>query len=155
LLLLTGMEADLKLVRTVGRAALSVSFAGVAVPFACGFALGEFMPASLLPSPEQRFLTALFLGTALSISSIKIVAAIVREMNFTRRDLGQIIVASAICEDSIGWVVIAVTFGLAEAGSIDPISVAKSVLGTAAFLIASFLWGRRLVFLVMRWTNDN
>ena len=102
LLLLTGMEADLKLVRTVGRAALSVSFAGVAVPFACGFALGEFMPASLLPSPEHRFLTALFLGTALSISSIKIVAAIVREMNFTRRDLGQIIVASAICEDSIG-----------------------------------------------------
>jgi len=155
LLLLTGMEADLKLVRTVGRAALSVSFAGVAVPFACGFALGEFMPASLLPSPEHRFLTALFLGTALSISSIKIVAAIVREMNFTRRDLGQIIVASAICEDSIGWVIVAITFGLAQAGTIDPISVTKSVAGTALFLVASFTIGRRLVFFLIRWTNDN
>ena len=37
LLLLTGMETDLKLVRTVGRAALSISATGVAVPFVCGF----------------------------------------------------------------------------------------------------------------------
>ena len=107
LLLLTGMETDLKLVRTVGRAALSISATGVAVPFACGFALGQFLPEWLLPHPDERLLTSLFLGTALSISSIKIVAAIVREMGFTRRNLGQIIVASAICEDTIGWVIIA------------------------------------------------
>ena len=86
------------------------------MPFACGFALGQFMPESLLPHPDQRLLTSLFLGTALSISSIKIVAAIVREMGFTRRNLGQIIVASAICEDTIGWIIIAITFSLARSG---------------------------------------
>jgi Kef-type K+ transport system membrane component KefB/nucleotide-binding universal stress UspA family protein len=155
LLLLTGMETDLKLVRKVGTAALSVSLTGVAVPFACGFVLGQFMPASLLPHPDQRLLTSLFLGTALSISSIKIVAAVVREMGFTRRNLGQIIVASAICEDSIGWIIIAVTFGLAEAGSIDVLSVSKSVLGTAVFLIASLTVGRRLVYFAIRWANDH
>ena len=80
LLLLTGMETDLKLVRQVGKAAISVSLTGVAVPFLCGFALGELMPEALLPRTDQRLLTSLFLGTALSISSIKIVAAIVREM---------------------------------------------------------------------------
>src|SRR4051794_8107068 len=155
LLLLTGMEIDLRLVRSIGRAALAVSATGVLVPFACGFALGQFMPESLLPYPDQRFVTSLFLGTALSISSIKIVAAIVREMGFSRRNLGQIIVASAICEDSIGWVIIAITFSLAEAGSIDLMSVSRSVLGTAAFLIASFTVGRRLVFFLIRWANDN
>jgi hypothetical protein len=62
LLLLTGMETDLKLVRKVGAAALSVSLTGVAVPFVCGFALGQFMPESLLPHPDQRLLTSLFLG---------------------------------------------------------------------------------------------
>src|SRR5262245_715291 len=155
LLLLTGMETDLKLVRTVGKAALSISVAGVAVPFICGFALGQLMPQSLLPHPDQRLLTSLFLGTALSISSIKIVAAVVREMGFTRRNLGQIIVASAICEDSIGWVIIAITFGLAQAGTIDFMSVAKTVLGTAVFLIASFTFGRRIVYFLIRWTNDN
>jgi len=155
LLLLTGMETDLKLVRKVGQAALTVSLSGVAVPFICGFALGQLMPETLLPHGNQRLVTSLFLGTALSISSIKIVAAIVREMGFIRRNLGQIIVASAICEDSIGWVIIAITFGLAEAGTIDPASVTKSVLGTAVFLIASFTIGRRLVFFIIRWANDN
>jgi K+:H+ antiporter len=155
LLLLTGMETDLRLVRKVGKAALSISLTGVAVPFICGFALGQLMPDALLPHPDQRLLTSLFLGTALSISSIKIVAAVVREMGFTRRNLGQIIVASAICEDSIGWVVIAITLGLAEAGTIDLVSVSKSVLGTALFLVASLTVGRRIVFFLIRWANDN
>src|SRR3984893_14560128 len=112
LLLLTGMETDLQLVRRVGRAAIAAALAGVAVPFACGFALGEMLPAALLPRPDARLVTAIFLGTALSISSVKIVAMVVREMNFMRRDLGQIIVASAILEDTIGWVIIAIAFGL-------------------------------------------
>jgi Kef-type K+ transport system membrane component KefB/nucleotide-binding universal stress UspA family protein len=155
LLLLTGMETDLKLVRKVGHAAISVSLAGVAVPFCCGVALGELLPESLLPNAGQRLVTSLFLGTALSISSIKIVAAIVREMNFTRRDLGQVIVSSAIVEDTIGWIIIAITFGLAQSGGIDVASLAKSVLGTAAFLAVSFTVGRRAVALAIRWANDN
>jgi Kef-type K+ transport system membrane component KefB/nucleotide-binding universal stress UspA family protein len=154
LLLLTGMETDLKLVRKVGAAAISVSLTGVAVPFACGVALGELLPDSLLPRPDQRLLTSLFLGTALSISSIKIVAAIVRDMKFTRRNLGQVILASAILEDSIGWIIIAITFSLAQAGKIDLLSVAKSVLGAAAFLAVSLTAGRRVVFWLIRWAND-
>jgi Kef-type K+ transport system membrane component KefB len=155
LLLLTGMETDLALVGKVRRAAASVSVAGVAVPFGCGVALGLALPDSLLPDPGKRLLTALFLGVALSISSIKIVAAIVREMNFTRRNLGQVIVASAIMEDTIGWIIIAVTFGLAQAGTINIASVATSVLGTAVFLLASFTVGRPLVFHLIRLANDN
>jgi Kef-type K+ transport system membrane component KefB/nucleotide-binding universal stress UspA family protein len=154
LLLLTGMETDLKLVRKVGTAAVTVSVAGVAVPFCCGVALGWFLPDALLPHPEQRLLTSLFIGTALSISSIKIVAAIVRDMNFTRRDLGQIIVSSAILEDTIGWTIIAITLSLAKAGHIDLASVARSVIGTAIFLALSLTIGRRVVALLIRWAND-
>jgi Kef-type K+ transport system membrane component KefB len=155
LLLLTGMETDLELVRETGKTALSVAVAGVTVPFICGVVLGELLPDSLLPHPEQRLITSLFLGTALSISSIKIVGAIVREMDFTRRNLGQIIVTSAVYEDSIGWIIIAITFGLAEAGSIDALSVGKIVLGTAVFLATSLTIGRRLIFFLIRWVNDN
>ena len=155
LLLLTGMETDLELVSKVKRAAASVSLTGIAVPFTCGFLTGEFLlPDSLLPSPERRLVTALFLGTALSISSIKIVAMVVREMNFMRRDLGQVIVASAIIEDSIGWIVIAITFSLATQGKIDAGSLARSVGGTAIFLIASLTLGRPAVHALIRWAND-
>jgi Kef-type K+ transport system membrane component KefB/nucleotide-binding universal stress UspA family protein len=155
LLLLTGMETDLQLVKRVGRAAVTVAAAGVALPFACGFALGEMLPAELLPKPDARLVTAIFLGTALSISSVKIVAMVVREMNFMRRDLGQIIVASAILEDTIGWVIIAVAFGLASAGTVDLWSLARAVLGTAAFMAVSLTVGRRIVFNLIRWANDN
>jgi Kef-type K+ transport system membrane component KefB len=155
LLLLTGMETDLKLVRKVGRAAISISLTGVAVPFVCGLALGWLLPASLLPHPDQRLLTALFLGTALAISSIKIVAVVVREMEFSQRNLGQIIVGSAILEDTIGWIIIGVTFSLAAAGTIDVRSVAQALIGTALFLLVSFTVGRRFVAFVIRWANDN
>jgi Kef-type K+ transport system membrane component KefB/nucleotide-binding universal stress UspA family protein len=154
LLLLTGMETDLSVVRRLGRAALSVSIAGVSLPFACGFALGELLPETLLPVPDQRFITSLFLGTALSISSVKIVAMVVREMNFMRRTVGQVIVAAAIIDDTIGWTIMAVTFGLASHGGLDVASLAQSVLGTALFLLASFAIGRRAVSLLIRWAND-
>jgi Kef-type K+ transport system membrane component KefB/nucleotide-binding universal stress UspA family protein len=155
LLLLTGMETDLPLVRRVGRAAVTVAAAGVALPFVCGFALGELLPDALLPNPDARLVTAIFLGTALSISSVKIVAMVVREMDFMRRDLGQIIVASAILEDTIGWVIIAVALGLASAGTIDMWTVGRSIVGTALFMVASFTVGRHIVFSVIRWVNDN
>ena len=155
LLLLTGMETDLRLVRRVGRAAIAVAAAGVTLPFICGFALGEMLPDSILPNPQARFVSSLFLATALSISSIKIVAMVVREMNFMRRDVGQIIVASAILEDSSGWIIIAISFGLASSGTIDVRSVTFAILGTLLFLAFSLTVGRRVVFWLIRWTNDN
>jgi Kef-type K+ transport system membrane component KefB/nucleotide-binding universal stress UspA family protein len=154
LLLLTGMETDLKLVRKVGAPALSISLMGIIVPFACGFALGEFLPESLLPHPEARLITSLFLGTALSISSVKIVAMVVREMHFMRRNVGQIVVSAAITDDTIGWIIIAITFSLAQSGKVDPLSLAKCVLGTIAFLVFSLTLGRRIVFNLIRWAND-
>ena len=155
LLLLTGMETDLQLVKRVGRTAIVVAATGVAIPFACGITLGAVLPDSLLPRPDARMITALFLGTALSISSVKIVAMIVREMKFMRRDIGQIIVASAILEDTIGWIIIAIALGLASAGSIDAWSVARAVLGTALFLLFSLTIGRRIAFNLIRFANDN
>jgi K+:H+ antiporter len=154
LLLLTGMETDLKLVKRTRRAALSVSAAGIAVPFICGFALGQFLPETMLPRPDQRLITSMFLGTALSIASVKIVAMVVREMNFMRRKIGMILVASAIIDDTVGWTIIAITSSLALHGALNAATLAQSVLGTGLFLLASFTLGRRLVFGLIRWTND-
>src|SRR5947207_2614149 len=102
LLLLTGMESDLSLVRRSGRAALSVSMAGIAVPFLCGIVLGEALPDSMLPDPARRLVTTLFLGTALAIASVKIVAVTIRDLHYLRRTIGQLIVTSAIIDDKIG-----------------------------------------------------
>lgn len=155
LLLLAGMETDLGLATRLRRSAAGVSLSGIAIPFAAGFVLGELIPEALLPDPGKRLVTSLFLGTALSISSVKIVASVVREMDFMRRNIGQLIVASAIIDDTIGWVIIAITFGLAEKGTVDLSTLATSAIGTLAFMAVSFTIGRRIVFEIIRWTNDN
>src|SRR3569833_1823350 len=119
-------------------AAVSVSLMGIAVPFACGFALGQLLPESLMPDMAGgQLMPSLILGTALSISSIKIVAMVVREMNFMRRNLGQVIVSTAILEDTVGWVIIAIALGIAGAGSgggsqgVSWLNLAETVGGVA------------------------
>ena len=108
----------------------------------------------MVGDPSKRMITALFLGTALSIASVKIVATVVREMNFLRRTVGQVILGSAIVDDTIGWIIIAVIFGLALKGQVDPWSIAQSVVGTLTFMAFSLTIGRRLVSLAIRWVND-
>src|SRR5947209_9753612 len=155
LLLLTGMETDLALVSRMRRTAFFTSLSGIVFPFICGYLVGHFLPASMLPNPAQRLVTALFLATALSISSVKIVAMVLMEVGFLRRNVGQIILASAILDDTIGWIIIAVIGGIASGGSVNLKVVGFAFLGTIAFLAVSFTLGRRVVAYVIRWTNDN
>ena len=154
LLLITGMETDLSVFRDARRPAVAVSVSGIIVPFLCGCLLGALLPGAMLPQPQRRLITTLFLGTALSVSSVKIVALVVRELGFLRRTVGQVIVAAAILDDTIGWIVLSVIFGLALRGALDFAAVAHSVLGVALFLALSLTFGRRLVFRILRWSND-
>ncbi|HEY3784679.1 MAG TPA: cation:proton antiporter [Steroidobacteraceae bacterium] len=155
LLLVTGMETDLAVFRDARRTAISISVSGIIVPFICGVVLGALVPDSILPSSGKRLTMTLFLGTALSISSVKIVALVVRDLGFLRRTVGQLIIAAAIIDDTIGWIIMSVIFGLAIHGTVDLAVVARSVIGTAVFLALSFTVGRRLVFLTIRWANDH
>ena len=155
LLLLTGMETNLALVTRRRRAVVSTSLMGIAIPFVCGVALAYLLPAELIPSPGARLVTALFLGTALSISSVKIVAMVLMEVGAIRRDLGQLILATAILDDTLAWVIIAVISGIAAHGSVSLADVGSSLALTAIFLAASLTVGRRLVARVILWCNDN
>ena len=154
LLLLTGMETDLSIVNRVRRSALLVSFFGVAVPFVAGLLLGKWLPAALLPDSHRRLLTALFLGVALAISSVKIVASVIRELRFTHRRAGVVLLAAAVLDDTIGWIILAAIFSLARQGELDLQLLASTLLATALFLLLSFTVGKRGVATLIRWSND-
>jgi Kef-type K+ transport system membrane component KefB len=155
LLLLTGMETDLALVKRVKAHAAFTSAGGILIPFILGYALGEYLPVDLLPDPNRRLMTALFLATALSISSVKIVAVVLREVNFLHRDIGQIILASSILDDTIGWVILSLIGGLAAHGAVQIAPLVLSVSGTALFLAVCFTIGSTIVAALIRWTNDS
>ena len=155
LLLLTGMETNLSLVNRKRRAVISTSVFGIAVPFVCGVLLTYAMPIELIPNPAAWLVTALFLGAALSISSVKIVAMVLIEVGAIRRDLGQLILATAILDDTIAWIIIAVIAGIAAHGTVSFWNIGASVAGTAIFLGLSLTVGRRLVARIIRWSNDS
>jgi Sodium/hydrogen exchanger family len=90
LLILTGMETHSALVKRMRRSAAITSAAGIVIPFACGYVLGEMLPDSVLPDANRRLLTSLFLAIGLSIFSVKIAAAVLREVDCLRRNPGQV-----------------------------------------------------------------
>jgi Kef-type K+ transport system membrane component KefB len=155
LLLLTGMETNLALVRRRTRAVISASLSGIAVPFACGVALAYALPKDVIPSHDNPLVTALFLGTALAISSVKIVAMTLMDIGVIRRDIGQMILSTAILDDTIAWIIIAVISGIAAHGSVDLKSVGASIGGTALFLVFCLTIGQRLVARLIVWVNDH
>jgi Kef-type K+ transport system membrane component KefB/nucleotide-binding universal stress UspA family protein len=155
LLLLTGMETNLALVQRRRRAVISSSLLGIAVPFACGVALAYALPSDVVPAHENQLVTALFLGTALAISSVKIVAMTLMEIGVIRRDIGQLILATAILDDTIAWIIIAVIAGIAAHGRVDLASVGASLAGTALFLAFCLTIGQRLVARLIVWVNDH
>ena len=55
----------------------------------------------------------------------------------------------------IGWIIIAVVFGIARGGSIQVGQVVQSVVGVAAFLVLSLTLGRPAVSFAIRFVNDN
>jgi Kef-type K+ transport system membrane component KefB/nucleotide-binding universal stress UspA family protein len=149
------METNLALVNRKRRAVISTSLFGIAVPFVCGVALAYALPAELVPSSATRLVTALFLGTALSISSVKIVGMVLMEIGAIRRDLGQLILATAILDDSLAWIIIAIISGIAAYGAVNFEHVGMSIGLTALFLAASLTAGRRAVARIIVWCNDN
>ncbi|HEV2736481.1 MAG TPA: cation:proton antiporter, partial [Longimicrobiaceae bacterium] len=113
LLLITGLETDLRLIRRQARTAMGASLGGILVPFGLGYALGSYLPTSLLADPERRLVFALFIATALSISAIPVIAKVLMDLKLMRRDVGQAILAAGMTDDAIGWMLLSVVLGLA------------------------------------------
>jgi Kef-type K+ transport system membrane component KefB/nucleotide-binding universal stress UspA family protein len=145
LLILTGLETDIGLIARKGKGAAAISLGGIAVPFATGVALGFLLPTDFVAAPDKRLVFALFIGTAMSISAIPVIAKVLMEMNIIRRDIGQITLAAGMIDDTVGWILLSIVAGLASSGTISPLTAGKSVLSVLLVLVISFTVGRRAV----------
>lgn len=155
LLLVTGLETDLALIRRMGRKALLISGGGILVPFGTGMLLGYWLPAELLVSEAQRGVFALFVATAMSISAIPVIARILLELGVIRRDISQLTLAAGMLDDTIGWMLLSVVAGLASGGALDLWIPIKSVGAVLGVLLLSFTLGRPLLAALFRWVDDH
>ncbi len=154
LLLYTGLETDLGILRSVGRASIAISWLGIIVPLLTGFALGWEIPASYLAKPNDRLIFSLFIAVAMSISAVPVIAKILIDLDLMRRDLGLIILAAGIFDDTMGWLMLSIVAGLAAHGTIDLKSLGSIAVAVVAFVGFCYYLGGNLVVRIMRWVDD-
>lgn len=128
LLIVTGLETDLDLIVARAKPATYTAFFGIVIPFVMGFGLAYVLPGEFLAADNQRFVFSLFIGTALSISAIPVIAKVLIDMNVMSRDVGQITVASGMLNDTAGWILLAVVASLARAGDGEALSTAGETI---------------------------
>ncbi len=114
LLLVAGLEVDLSIVWRQGKAALLVSLTGVVVPFTAGFGMAYLIPTVIGfdPDSDQLMPFALFIGIAMSITALPVIAKILMDMNMFRSDMGMIIMSSAMVNDLVGWIGFAIVLAV-------------------------------------------
>ncbi|NJO05618.1 MAG: universal stress protein [Chloroflexaceae bacterium] len=154
MLLITGLEIDVGLIRRHARAAIGTAAGGLIVPFSTGLGLGFILPDDLLVDPQQRTIFALFIATALSISAIAVIAKVLIDLQMLRRDIGQVIMAAAMIDDITAWTMLSILVGVAAGATLTVLGVLKAVLSVVAFVIVSFTVGRWLVRRVLTFAQD-
>ncbi len=154
LLLSTGIETDLEVLRGLGRPATLVSGLGVIVPLIGGFALGQYVPDSYLAHPTQRGIFSMFIAVAMAISAVPVIARILIDLDIMQRELGLVILAAGVIDDLVGWLLLSIIAGLAARAQIQFQAIGLTMVATAAFIAFAYLWGFRLISYILRWVDD-
>ena len=155
LLIVTGLEIDLRLIVQRIRTAAWVSAGGLLVPFGFGLGLGALSPAEFMSGPDKRMVFSLFVAVNLSISAIPVIAKTLKDLKVIRRDLGQINLAAAMLDDAVGWILLAVAAGLATKGEVTVQDVGLKLLASVGVMGVALTvgrsWANRFLSAVDQW----
>lgn len=108
-----GLEFDFSHLKETRHRNTMLSIAAVSMifPFGFGFAFGE-LSAPILSPDANPLGTALFIGTAFSITALPILGRIMIEFGITSTSIGVIAISAAAINDVIGWVLLAMVSAL-------------------------------------------
>jgi len=154
LLIITGLETDIPLIRRHAKTALGVAAGGLILPFASGFVMALYLPEFLLANPERRLVFALFVATAMSISAIPVIAKVLIDLNLMRRDIGQTIMAAGMVDDTSAWILLSIVLGLASGEAVTAGTVLFSAGKILLFMALSFTLGRWLLKHALNFVQD-
>ncbi|MFE2310659.1 cation:proton antiporter [Streptomyces sp. NPDC059411] len=125
---------------TAQRQVAAVSLSSVALPFALGAGLAVLIHPWLRQSELKTGGTlgpALFLGAAMSITALPVLARILNERGLEKHPLGSIALACAAVQDFLAWCMLAVVVVVVRASG--PWPVARMALWSALLLAVLLL----------------
>ncbi len=156
LLFIAGMEVRLENIRTRGKAAAKISLSGIIFPLALGFSVTWLFYSVFFSQPtENKLAPALFMGTALSITALGVMAKILIDIDMIKSRFGNLMMTAAMIDDIIGWMLFSVVITIADLkaeSKFSAITVLLIIAGYTAFLISI---GRTMIVNpILRFAND-
>jgi Kef-type K+ transport system membrane component KefB len=152
LLFIAGLEVDLHIVWQQGRQAIATSLFGLIIPFFIGFVFPYLFPEFFgIADIHARLVFALFMGTAMAISALPVIVRILMDLNMFKSRMGLLVVASAMLDDLIGWMIFSVILGMIGKGG--GMSVWNTALLTLVFAGLMLTVGRGLLNRFLPWVN--
>ena len=144
-----GMHVDLDVIRRRRQTVARVGLIGLAVPLVLGVLLGFLVPHRILVAGTSHTRFAAFLGIALCTSALPVIAKTLSDIKLLHHETGQLILASGLLSDAVGWFLLSIVSASATAG-FRASQVALPLLGAAGFLLVAIVVGRPSI----RWILD-
>ncbi|MET9499915.1 cation:proton antiporter [Streptomyces sp. NPDC006552] len=146
---ITGMDLKFDLVRRRRLTAARVSLAGLLLPLGLGIGVGYLLPAALVPDGTSPTVFSLFLGVAMCVTAIPVIAKTLIDMNLLHRSIGQLTLAAGVIDDIVGWFLLSIVSAMATAG-LSTGTIATSLLHPVAVVLVAWVAGRPLVKAALR-----
>lgn len=139
LLFQIGLESNIKKLSAVGWRAFLVACVGVIAPFVLGvYLVGPW----LLPGLSSN--TYLFLGAALTATSVGITARVFRDLKKMELPEAQIVLGAAVIDDVLGLIILAVVSAIVTIGAISLGAIGLIAGKAILFLVGSIVIGQIL-----------
>src|SRR5205814_3834034 len=115
---LIGVEFNVDMIKSRLKSAVSVSLAGILVPFALGslLAIKMVQVPGFFSEGVGLGLAALFMGASMSITAFPMLARIILEQGLASTSIGTLALAAGSMDDAAAWCVLAIVLA-AFAGS--------------------------------------
>ncbi|EPQ28006.1 uncharacterized protein PFL1_04333 [Pseudozyma flocculosa PF-1] len=139
-LFLVGLEVDVRVIRRNAKESLTISVAGMVLPFGLGAAVSVGIYNTFIDKSSVSFGNfVLFVGVAMAITAFPVLARILTETKLLYTRVGVLTLAAGVGNDVVGWILLALTVALVNA---------SSGLTALYILLCTVGWAACLYFLV-------
>ena len=138
LLFQVGLESTVAQMVKVGLSSVLVATLGVVGPFVLGWGVGAWL------LPGASVYAHIFLGAALTATSVGITARVLKDLGRSQSDEARIILGAAVIDDVQGLVILAVVTGIIASAN-QGVELSYGAIGLVVAKATVFLFGSLLV----------
>ena len=141
LLFEVGLETDIRRLTKSGRESVTVALGGFIVPFLLGYLVCRFVF-------EQDLLLSLFVGGALTATSIGVTVRILRDVGRQDSREGQVVLGAAVIDDVLGVLLLAFLYEFSRSGDLSLLNVGRLALFVGLFFFIAPVAAKLMSYLI-------